>query len=426
MLLKLPNEVIERCLLYAALRDIASAASVNRALYALVYHSSDQHLWRSLYLLQFDDPRPSRAVEHDHPEVRQLPARPRFDWQHEVQRRERARLVLMNPCCEVILAQMTETDRRDVFEALVAIVRSVAPLDYQDADMSPLSKNTRWIHTVFRATLGGHFGHPAVMDCAIPSPPTTPDFLACFHFQTLVGLQDYLTRLDRRRILRAARLYVFADENCCVYPKEWGPFLETGAINWRAIFSSMALIWFNCTDPELRPPYGVESVRPAINVSADLSHDWAGVEGVWMFYVCVPDPNDITAYNSPSPAEPKCPRNPQVFESPAYNEAITATDFVVRLTSVDCIPELSDWPVLRFSGIGHVQLLITGYVHRARDGTIQWTIHTSTTNDVEHWLSKGVQIGGPKSEAGFIGQWCQGRPRRTNLGEPTVSFSSTR
>lgn len=266
------------------------------------------------------------------------------------------------------------------------------------------------------------------MDCSIPSAPATPDWLACFHFQTLVGLPDYLTRLDRRRILRAARLYMFADENYCVYPKEWGPFLPCGAINWRAIFSSMALIWFNCADPELRPPYGIESVRPSLNVSADLPDDWAGVEGVWMFYVCVPDPNDITAYNKPSAPDPvsgvQSPRNAQVFDSPAYNEAITATDFVIRLTAVERVPELSDWPVLRFSGIGHVQLLISGSVHRGGDGHIHWTIHTTTPNGSEHWLSKAIQIGGPKSEAGFIGQWCQGRPHRTNLGAFAVFLSA--
>ncbi|KAI0925420.1 hypothetical protein AcV7_005672 [Taiwanofungus camphoratus] len=57
----LPAELTELILIFAAASGfptaIANLAQTCRAFHALVYHSSDQHLWREVFLTTFDDPR---------------------------------------------------------------------------------------------------------------------------------------------------------------------------------------------------------------------------------------------------------------------------------------------------------------------------------------------------------------------------------
>ncbi|KAL0947907.1 hypothetical protein HGRIS_010542 [Hohenbuehelia grisea] len=65
---KLPSEIIEHILVFAALdsspSSIACLAATCKYLNALIYHTPDQHLWRSVFLAVFDDPRPLLQVLH--------------------------------------------------------------------------------------------------------------------------------------------------------------------------------------------------------------------------------------------------------------------------------------------------------------------------------------------------------------------------
>lgn len=238
-MLDLPSEVIERCLLDARLQDIAAVAATCRALHEFVHHAPDQHFWRTLYLRQFDDPRLRWAVERpDYPFM--------FDWRKEVQRRERARLILVSPRCDALVDALSDEDRRDVFDALVDVVNSASPLDHDALSDAPASNNTLWLRETLHHSKGSYFNHPALLDCHIPATAATADWLACFHFQTLVGLPAYLTQLHRQRIYRAAQLFGFASEN--FQPSDggklWGPFLPDGTVHWRALFCIMALSAF--------------------------------------------------------------------------------------------------------------------------------------------------------------------------------------
>lgn len=96
------------------------------------------------------------------------------------------------------------------------------------------------------------------------------------------------------------------------------------------------------------------------------------------------------------------PKTPGVFDAPTSPEASSATEFVLRLTGQDAMPAVSDWPVLRWKGIGHVQLVLDGSVYRGRNGVTYWTVvshslrvslsplkplqHTTTPGDALHWL----------------------------------------
>lgn len=71
----LPDELLEKVLIACAENDdvesVAAVAATSRRLYRIIYISSDHHLWRSLFLALFDDPRhvryrllPGQLVHH--------------------------------------------------------------------------------------------------------------------------------------------------------------------------------------------------------------------------------------------------------------------------------------------------------------------------------------------------------------------------
>lgn len=63
-LLALPAELIEEITtyLYHDPPSIAALSKTSRFLYSVIYESTDQHLWRRVFLMLFDDPRPTRAL----------------------------------------------------------------------------------------------------------------------------------------------------------------------------------------------------------------------------------------------------------------------------------------------------------------------------------------------------------------------------
>ncbi|KAI0789986.1 hypothetical protein C8Q75DRAFT_806636 [Abortiporus biennis] len=58
-ILNLPTEILESIILQFTHfpQDITSFASTCKSIYSIIYKSSDNHLWRSLFLSQYDDPR---------------------------------------------------------------------------------------------------------------------------------------------------------------------------------------------------------------------------------------------------------------------------------------------------------------------------------------------------------------------------------
>ena len=374
-LLALPTEVLERILAHvASLKDIAACAGTGRILRGVVYGSSSQHLWRTLYLRNFDDPRirllsfspvgaTSVARQPSASELSKLAQSQhtlRFDWRNTLQGIERARQTLLSAAS--VVANMSQDLRRATFTSLKEVALSAAPLDYTAPGGMNFSPNTRWLDTLllgsstaaasspdlpFDSTApnsgtSGSVGsvlapsvptlstpntaslayltHPLVVDVSIPAAlrANGGDFQALFEFQAIMGVPNKLSTSDRLAIRRAARLYVYEQTNFSYAPslereteKVFGPFFEGGAINWRAIFYGMALgrsrhlkplaailtsaytVWMCCPTPDTLPPNGVECWRPALNVPQDEPHDWAGIEGVWVFFTLIPDPNDI-------------------------------------------------------------------------------------------------------------------------------------
>lgn len=57
----IPDELVEEILIACVANDnatsIAAVAATCRRLYSIIYDAMDHHLWRSLFLTLFDDPR---------------------------------------------------------------------------------------------------------------------------------------------------------------------------------------------------------------------------------------------------------------------------------------------------------------------------------------------------------------------------------
>jgi F-box-like len=110
----IPAEIIEHILLYTAMagdpRSIASFAQTCRFFRNLVYEPVDRHLWREVFLLQFDDPRLPQAESCCN-----------FDWGDEFRRRFKV--------TELFHSYATEMPVREVIDALSCAISTSLPLN---------------------------------------------------------------------------------------------------------------------------------------------------------------------------------------------------------------------------------------------------------------------------------------------------------
>ncbi|KAH7103731.1 hypothetical protein BKA62DRAFT_784493 [Auriculariales sp. MPI-PUGE-AT-0066] len=492
-ILTLPIELLDRVLLQVdELRDIAACSQTCTTLRVLVHGPHAAQLWRNLYLRELDDPRTTTTDDDDPPPNSKPEPKPEpksstsvvavapVDWRVKLQRIHRARAVLQST--KVAPADLDAEERRMTFATLVELTLSAAPVDHTAIHGLRFSANTYWIDVALRlkgpdaaATPsldlpGAYFLHPLVLDESLPATEAgnAPDIQAMFKFQSIIGIPAGLTAIDKLAVRRAARLFVYDEDNYRYLPAaerrdhasgamstsdEFGPFLDGGAVNWRAIFYNIVIVWMCCPTADALPPHGIECWRPALNVPHDLPHDWAGIEGIWLFYTIIPDPNDIFRFNFPSTSTSgeKLSRTPDVFHSSSFEDTMTVVEFVYRLVAPGSdewhrighvpegghinglggateipplAPDEQELPELRFTGRGRVALVLDGRVWRRADGIIRWTIWTRTPDDRLGWLSQGIQLGDMKSEAGVIGQWMT-NPMNNGLG-PFWAFRTSR
>lgn len=274
-----PAEIVERALALCHPRDVASFAQTCRATWSLVNNSTDQYLWRQLFLLYpFDDPRKTcRGFRKDI----------QFDWKTELQRRVHAESIARS-------ARSTAKDLHATLAIFLGVVRSASPiiLGYERVP----SPSLQWVMHVLESTN------------VLQLSPFT-DRHAC---QTLARLRSYLAlTLDKydggegqshmKSIRTRSRYQVYNLDN---YNRanDWGPFMPTtGEIDWYLVECIVNVLSCNLTDHsrqfmDTRPPCGLEATRAysAPHTATLPPHDWAGVEGNWrrvvsfMDYRCVP------------------------------------------------------------------------------------------------------------------------------------------
>jgi hypothetical protein len=287
MLLELPTEVLEAIILDCAVAQptiLASLAQTCRALRALISHPTDQHLWRTIFLLNFDDPRCVLAVERGISQ--ELVS---FDWQRETQRRYRAQF-RMDRAAVTEMEEFDEVVDEDVADTLFNVALTMLP-----ATSDVTSLNAEWLAERMRAALlpNATTQHRAKLYIlASLLPVRTSASLPPVSFRSAD------TRLPSRAFTYDMRNYV--EET------KWGPWLSTkaGSVNWIHLWHLIDVLRHNAHERvnDNIPNTSVEHLRaysvPKLDEEPDHQwDDWAGVQGTWLRAVSFMDYRDLHAYN---------------------------------------------------------------------------------------------------------------------------------
>ena len=155
----LPSELIEEIIIVSALlgdvRAPSTLAQTCRAFRTLIYHQAHKHLWREMFLVLYDDPRPSHEVRAHGRVPQQLRLSPSikgkgkskncvafrdFPWEHEYKMRvwtesfilERTRPRLSGSSSPGARSDLPSTDAQlyTILETLLRVILTAVPLPY--------------------------------------------------------------------------------------------------------------------------------------------------------------------------------------------------------------------------------------------------------------------------------------------------------
>ena len=274
-LLSLSSEIIEKILVHCRPRDVATFSQICRDAHTLVYHSTDQYLWRELFLsYPFDDPRRTHEGFCDSPS---------FDWKGELQRRICAEQIARSP-------HSSPDKQTEALETFLSVVRTASPIARGDERIP--SSSLLWVVDILHST----------------NLLRSPTFNHHNGSQSLARLRSYLAlTLDdcgeedtegtarMKSLFAKCRCYVYDMRNYCK-ENDWGPLTQHGDANWVHVESIVNVILSNQAElpPEyadIRPPCGLEATRAysAPGAATRATQDWAGIEGSWRRYVSFMD-----------------------------------------------------------------------------------------------------------------------------------------
>ncbi|KAF9458738.1 hypothetical protein BDZ94DRAFT_1269931 [Collybia nuda] len=400
-----PNELIQRILVSCQAHDVAAFAQTCRLARSIVYHSSDQYLWRKLFLLHpFDDPRKYFLRISGSNSV------PFFDWQHELTRRLKAERSITS-------ARTSKQEKVRALEALISVIQKT-PSAYQvDRGRVAQSHDITWLSRILL--------RPQILDSQ-HGADASPQVMVYSQLRSYVALSfDYQGEWRTKMRRNESRRFVYDLRNYT--PKNsWGPYLDNGIVNWIHIEHLITVLLWNLHDlpnpwKNLRPPLGLEATRPYSAPGTRASDiDWAGVEGTWRRYVCFMDYRDLFAFNFSD--VPNGPQNITFFEEPHFREATRLMEVKLHLTALEnlrfCRPRKAKseglrtspdpYPPLYFSGssksVNGAEALVEGTVRMGHDGVVRWNFASIYSGDVQ-WSSDGAQIGNIASGFGVVGVW---------------------
>jgi hypothetical protein len=280
----LPPELIERTLSFCHPRGVSAFSQTCRCAYILVYPSSDQYLWRTLFLsYPFDDPRlqTGSASSPSH-------SKAKVDWRAKLQRRVRAEQIARR-----------DGDRLEFVDVMLECIHEAAPYAPRES-----SHNISWATKVL--TVGESPWIEQFLRLKFESPCsehlTSDAEQLRAHLALSLDHDAGSFAPEKLKVLRRmSRVYVYDLRN---YTEEthWGPFTSAAVdcVNWGHINAMVTVITMNLRDfgvhwpKEFRPQgtlQGLEACR-AYSAPGTLKRsplDWAGVEGHWMRVVCFCD-----------------------------------------------------------------------------------------------------------------------------------------
>ncbi|KAH7930565.1 hypothetical protein BV22DRAFT_1054743 [Leucogyrophana mollusca] len=401
--LPIPPEITERALTLCHPRDVASFSRTCRRARTLVYNSPDQYLWRQLFLLYpFDHIRNSSHWQYEYH------AESHFDWAKELQRRIQAELIALS-------THPRNEDLMVALETFVSVVRNASPVTRGNERVR--SPSLLWVVDVLEAS-------------DLLRSPFVIQELEDGNNQTLSRLRSYLAltlddfddeeegRLRAHRLRTRSRCYVYDLQN---YRRsnDWGPFTETGEVDWVHAESIINVILGNLGElvqwADTRPPCGLEATRAssAPGATSRPPGDWAGIEGTWRRYVCFMDYRALYSFNFRNRA------HPSLFDDPQFREATRLIELKLHLIDVENVPSFyaldrfpeshnPKYPTLYFAGtswgIHGNEATVVGSVSMSDEGIVRWRFASVSEKRI-NWSSEGAQIGGVASAAGIIGTW---------------------
>jgi hypothetical protein len=295
MFLSFPTELIQHVLWCCTPRTIAAFSQTCRLAFTLVYDNENQHLWREVFLsVPFDDLEDSPDYDPSIP----------IDWKTELQRRIRASSVVAFTSEDLPLSPEMQEQVFDAFESLVDVAHSAIPSFRTGPDSSPVpSYNMRWLTDV-------------LTHCVLfYRPECSPDLGS--HSSHLERLLAYwgtpLRGAPTGNLHTESRCFVY-DLRKYTLESNWGVFRAVGAkrldeararyiyeANWEHIKHCVNTVLFSIkydgAGASAHPPNPVKVSFPPMGFSTIRAYsapgsfdrkpnDWAGVEGVWVRYVC--------------------------------------------------------------------------------------------------------------------------------------------
>jgi hypothetical protein len=294
MLTKTPNEIQEAIVVQCAViqpGSLASLAQTGSGLHRLICHPEDQHLWRSIYLEIFDDPRYALSLHKGTPFEAQT-----FDWKTQTQCIFRAVFRLRK--AEFSDKGIDYYLDENATEALLLVAHLARPC-HSGVDMGT-SKNEAWLDETLRGV---------VLPPPINQAFARLNLLACF-LSTLDTVTLPLVAPLPSRLASRAFLYDLAN-----YTKEsgYGPWLPDGTmrVNWRHLWHAVNVFRYNIQESS---NWNIAPGRKFTNFRANSAYkgegallekennlhkinDWAGVAGLYTRAICFMDYRDLYTYN---------------------------------------------------------------------------------------------------------------------------------
>ncbi|KAF8640766.1 hypothetical protein AX17_000416 [Amanita inopinata Kibby_2008] len=402
-----PVELIQRILTLCHPCDVAAFAMTCHLAYNTVYGSTDQFLWRQLFLLYpFDD----LIIPNHHSLI---------DWKAHLVRRMSAELAARSS------ASISIDKACDALQTMVSVTEQLSAV--KDERDTLASKDLKWMEEKFRSSTLLAISLPR--EAAHLQARLRSYFMLCSDARN--STSSHVALLKRRAL---SRVSVYCLRN---YRPEtrWGPLLSSGDVNWIHIEHLVTVILTNLYElpailPIWRPRLSLESIRPHSAPGVHSSRDWAGVAGTWRRYICFMDYRDLYAFNF---AENPCDHN--FFEDPRFREATRLIEVKLRLVTSDSLrcyspldpltasePEFEQSrPTLYFTGTTRGshgnEAGLEGFVKWERPGYIFWQF-TAIYDNLQRWTSCGIQIGGAASATGIIGVWTTSAHEGTDPAGP--------
>jgi len=274
-LLSLSPEIIEKVLTHCRPHDVAAFSQICREAHILVYHSTDQYLWRELFLsYPFDDPRKT------HEGFCECPS---FDWKGELQRRICAEQIARSP-------HSSPDEQTEALETFLSVVRTASPIARGDERVP--SSSLLWVVDILQSTnllrsptFNHHNGSQSLARLRSYLALTLDDY----------GEEDTEGMAQMKSLVAKCRCYVYDMGNYCK-ENDWGPLTQLGDVNWVHVESIVNVILTNQAElsseyADIRPPCGLEATRAysAPGAATRATRDWAGIEGNWRRYVSFMD-----------------------------------------------------------------------------------------------------------------------------------------